>query len=577
MKKVLLVTIIAIQTVCLLAQEFTPAFPTAEGYGMIATGGRGGKVVAVTTLDDNAANPIPGSLRWALKQYPGEPLTVIFKVSGTIDLKLQNLKNKRSNITIAGQTAPGDGICIAGGSVNLGGSRNLIIRHVRFRIGSDPTGSTFLAGASLNIENGGEFILDHCSFSWSAEENLGIYDNENTTVQWSIMSEGLYAAGHGKGNRSYGGVFGGETATFHHNLLAHNYNRAPRFGSTTNNDLKMRLDYVNNVNYNWGKSNACYGGDNRYGERGLFEINIVNNYYRPGPAYPGSNKTYIACPSLSTNTQYVQQGRDQSFWHLSGNYIEGTHSVHVKTNIDNYEGLKLEAFTDKWPDFTLDEIKSDTAFAVPYPVNTETAHEALISVLAGAGAFPRDAVDERIIMETRDTVATRAGTYSSGRTLGIIDNPTQAGGYPDLTTYNITKDTDGDGIPDYWEIANGMNPNDPEDRNLLSAEGYTYLEVYINGIVGEYLPGFVYPTPEYISAVETIPSLNPYSFIDGDKLVIKDVVNLRSAAIYDFSGKMICFYQGNDTEYDVSSLLPGMYILECKTEDNMAFRTKFIR
>lgn len=196
----------------------TPAFPTAEGYGMWATGGRGGQVVEVTTLEDNPSNPVVGSLRWAMKQHSGQPITIVFRVSGIIDLKGNDLRMKRSNVTIAGQTAPGDGICIKGGCVNLGGSRNLIIRHIRSRVGvlNDtvynpevaPTSADFIPGASLNIENGGNFIVDHCSFAWSAEENVGFYDNDNTTVQWCIFAEGLYDAGHGKGARSYGAVLG---------------------------------------------------------------------------------------------------------------------------------------------------------------------------------------------------------------------------------------------------------------------------------------------------------------------------------------------------------------------------------
>jgi pectate lyase len=167
----------------------TPAFPAAEGYGMWASGGRGGKVVEVTTLEDDGTGNIPGSFRWALKQYPGQPLTIVFRVSGIIDLKGAELRSKRNNITIAGQTAPCDGICLKGESVNLGGSFNLIVRHLRFRTGAYTPDSTEINAASFILENGGNFIIDHCSMSWSSEELCDISDDDDLTVQWCIFSQ----------------------------------------------------------------------------------------------------------------------------------------------------------------------------------------------------------------------------------------------------------------------------------------------------------------------------------------------------------------------------------------------------
>ncbi|MEP1891646.1 MAG: pectate lyase, partial [Cyclobacteriaceae bacterium] len=173
------------------AQSETPAFSTAEGYGKWASGGRGGKVVEVTSLEDKdrRGNVVEGGFRWALQQHTGEPITIIFKVSGVVDLGGGDLRSKRDNVTIAGQTAPGDGICIKGGNVNLGGSNNVIIRHIRFRIGLMDDGS-FIEGGALGYENGSNFIIDHCTFGWSGEENMTIYDNNNTTVQWCIVHEG---------------------------------------------------------------------------------------------------------------------------------------------------------------------------------------------------------------------------------------------------------------------------------------------------------------------------------------------------------------------------------------------------
>ena len=470
----------------------TLAFPTAEGYGKYATGGRGGAVVEVTNLLDDPSNPPKGSLRWALKQHSGQPLTVVFRVSGVIDLKGNDLRSKRSNITIAGQTAPGDGICIKGGCVNLGGSRNLIIRHIRSRIGvlNDNTfcpgtvdANNFIKGASLNIENGGNFIIDHCSFGWSAEENVGWYDNDNTTVQWCIFHEGLYNAGHGKGNRSYGAVLGGKTATYHHNLLAHNYNRSPRFGSTTKNDKVMLIDFVNNVNYNYGKKNACYGGDNRQGDEGLFQLNFVNNYYKPGPAYTGDRSAVFIGASYC-NPEQGSQGKSYGKWHLSGNYMEGTYAESKGYNTNNYKGFDIDAYTEAVQGLTLDDMKSEH-IDVAYPVNTETAKDAYNSVLKGAGAFPRDAVDKRIVTEVTNGTASGYGSFNNGRVCGIIDKPTDAGGYPEYKTYGEVTDNDHDGMDDAWEQANGFDPTNADDRNIVVGGGYTALEAYLCSLVGE--------------------------------------------------------------------------------------------
>ncbi|WP_163223667.1 T9SS type A sorting domain-containing protein [Bacteroides sp. 214] len=554
----------------LSAQTKIPAFPTAEGYGIWVTGGRGGKVVAVTNLEDNATTPVEGSLRWALNQHSGHPLTIVFNVSGTIDLKGNNLKKQRNNLTIAGQTAPGDGICIRGGCVNLGKSRNVIIRHVRFRIGMGPEDS-FVAGASLNIENGGEWIIDHCSFSWSAEENINFYDNDNTTLQWCLIAEGLYNAGHGKGNRGYGAVIGGKTATYHHNLIAHSVSRSPRYGATTKNDKHMLLDYVNNVHYNWGKSNAIYGGDNRQGTDGLFLINVVNNYYRPGPAYPGTSKSYLADASIWTSEPV--QGRDQAFWHMSGNYIEGTHSLHPKINANNYEGLKLEKFQETYLDFTLTEIKSDKMFEVPYPVKTETAAEALVSVLAKVGAFPRDAVDTRVLHETNTGTATASSSFSGYKVTGIVDRPADSGGYPQLNTYNILTDTDKDGMPDEWETLNGLNPNDAEDRNRVTVSGYTALEVYLNSLCGEKIDLEFAPTS--INHVEKDVEVSVR--VVHDSLKVLSPQPPVQAYVYTLSGQLVATEVNGASSVDVSGLSSGFYVVELRFANKLTKNLKFFK
>ncbi|MDE5727028.1 MAG: hypothetical protein K2H94_02740, partial [Duncaniella sp.] len=235
----------------------TPAFPTAQGFGKYATGGRGGKVVKVTSLADDGSE---GTLRWAFAQYPGEPLTIVFAVSGRIDLASE-LRVNRPDWTLAGQTAPGDGILIARNKVNFGGSENFIVRNVRFRSGRLDKAGNVLTDNACGAENCSNFIFDHCSFGWSVEENMNTADSHFLTVQYSIVHEGLYNAGHSKGARGYGCQWGGSPATYHHNLLAHNNSRSCRFNGARGEDNVVFIEYVNNVNYNYGKNN-CYGGEN---------------------------------------------------------------------------------------------------------------------------------------------------------------------------------------------------------------------------------------------------------------------------------------------------------------------------
>ena len=450
-----------------------PAFPTAEGFGKWATGGRGGHVVEVTNLSDDADDPVEGSLRWALKQYSGQPLTVVFRVSGIINLDGDLRCQRTDGLTIAGQTAPGDGICIKGGKCNFGGCQNLIIRHVRFRIGLDAD-NNFLAGGSIGIENASNWIIDHCTFGWSGEENMTIYDNTLTTVQWCIVHEGLYDAGHGKGVRGYGTQWGGQTATYHHNLLAHNKSRSPRFNGARSNDKNVLIDFVNNVNYNWGGNGACYGADwDEVGE--TQHINFVGNYYKPGPAYPGTKASKFCRNTSGSNPRKLC-----TQWYMSGNYMEG--SANTACNTNNYNGLDYSDYTAlgyKKADICMSE-----PFAVSDPVTTETAAEAYKSVLAGAGAFPRDTVDRRIIRETMQGKTTYTGSQS-GVAPGIIDRPDDVGGYPEYRTYDTVTDNDHDGMDDAWETAHGLDATDPDDGRTILANGYSVLEVYLNSLCGE--------------------------------------------------------------------------------------------
>ncbi len=536
-------------------QAQTKAFPTAEGYGSMVSGGRGGKVVAVTSLEDNATTPPVGSLRWALQQYSGEPITVVFRVSGVIHLNAE-LRCKRNNYTIAGQTAPGDGICIRGDKVNFGGSTNMIIRHLRFRIGNDVKVD---GKGSIGIENASDFIIDHCTFGWSGEENMTVYDNNRITIQWCLIHEGLYNTGHGKGNRGYGMQWGAQTATFHHNLLAHNYTRSPRFNGARSNDINVLVDYVNNVNYNWGKANSCYGGDI---ERTSHKVNFVNNYYKPGPARPGTSSSYFVQSSVSSS-----QGAQVALWYMNGNVMEG--SANTAKNTDNYAGLDAGAYAAKGK--TVNDLKSATSFEVPYPVVTETAAEAYVSVLAGAGAFPRDVVDTRIVNEVKTGTASGSGTYGTAK--GIIDNPSDVGGYPTYNTGEVPVDSDGDGMPDAWEIEKGLNPNDPSDGNKVTKSGYTALEVYLNGLVGESID-LEYPSGinnvEVNSNMQVVVSGNVLHLNTNQILALADICNLQGKTIKSESG-------ANIQTIDVKALPTGVYIVKAKSENGKLYSSKFVK
>lgn len=557
-----LLLIICLPIASLQAQ--TKAFPTAEGFGCMASGGRGGKVVEVTTLEDAATNPPEGSLRWALQQHTGYPVTIVFRVSGIINLaggKTGELRCKRDNWTLAGQTAPGDGICIMGNKVNFGGSNNVIIRHLRFRIGTmiDPlTGEPDASGkGSIGIENAGNWIIDHCTFGWSGEENMTIYDNWNTTIQWCIIHEGLYQSGHNKGNRGYGAQWGGQNATFHHNLLAHNHNRSPRFNGARSNDNNVLIDYVNNVNYNWAKANSCYGSDI---ENASNKTNFVNNYYKPGPARPGTSSSFFTQSSFSSNQSI---GRI-ALWYMSGNYMEG--SANAAKNTDNYLGLDAGAYTSRGIDAAA--LRSETPFEILYPVTTETAQDAYNSVLEGVGAFPRDPVDSRIVEEVRTGTASGSGVFGTNK--GIIDTPDAVGGYPVYQSLEAPVDTDHDGMPDVWEIARDLDPNDPEDRNIRMESGYTALEVYLNELAGE--------TVEFnpVTAISTIQSRDWSVFYTRNELYIAGGVVIDRIRIFNLLGQnLINRFPKKNVNIDISELVSGVYIAEVSTINDGKKMLKF--
>lgn len=417
------------------------AFPGAEGFGAIATGGRGGKVIEVTTLDDSG----PGSLREALEQTNG-PRTIVFRVSGTIELE-SSLKIKYGFVTIAGQTAPGEGICIKNYTVQIDAD-NVIVRYLTFRLGDEKRQE---ADSFWGREHS-KIIIDHCTMSWSIDECASFYDNRNFTMQRCLISESLTDSYHSKGAHGYGGIWGGAGATFHHNLLAHHTSRNPRFnGSRYSTTPETEIvDFVNNVIYNWG-FNSAYGGESG-------NINMRHNYYKSGPATKSSVAGRIIEPSDNAGN-----------WYVEDNYVVGYPEITEDNWNGGVQGSRASYQATK---------KATTPFEV-VDINMQTAEEAYLSVLEDVGAnYPyQDSVDLRIINDVR------TGTAKYGN--GIIDSQIEVGGYPLLATIDSPSDRDHDGMPDDWEIEKGLNPDDDSDRNIFDDDGYTMLENYINGLVDD--------------------------------------------------------------------------------------------
>lgn len=475
MKNIFLTTLISILFITASwAQQL--AFPTAEGYGKYTVGGRGGEVYEVTNLNDSGE----GSLRAAIDARG--PRTVVFRISGTINLK-SDLRIKNPNITIAGQTAPGDGITLRGMPLLIDADE-VIIRYIRVRLG-DESGDATDAVTSRFTKN---LILDHVSASWSIDETMSVYHGENVTVQWCIISESLYMSNHTKGSdHGYGGIWGSNYSTFHHNLIASHSSRNPRFASGCQN-----VDYRNNVVYNWGYKSTYggevvqVGGEDRFN---FTNINMVANYYKPGPATEmGEVSTQLANP-WSRNGD-----KDYGKWYIAENVMVGSPEV----TSDNWKGVVPSLTAIKG----VQEYKAKNLEAIPglklekpWPamaINQQKADEAYLAVLKNSGAVlpKRDAVDLRVIDEVRNGYATYEGpTYEKdhkvvdpSKKCGIIDSQNDVGGWPGLKSLPAPVDTDHDGMPDNWERKNGLDPQNSADRNKLGADGYTMLEKYLNGI-----------------------------------------------------------------------------------------------
>lgn len=440
-------------------QEKAIAFPGAEGFGNIATGGRGGKVIKVTNLNDDGT----GSLRAAINATGAR--IIVFEVSGNIKLK-SRLQVKSPNLTIAGQSAPGDGICIQDYEMNIDAD-NVIIRYMRFRMG-DLTQNEQDALWGRYHQN---IIIDHCSMSWSIDECSSFYANKNFTMQWCILSESLNKSFHGKDDHGYGAIWGGSNASFHHNLLAHHNSRNARFdgGNRSGTGLSPfgidKVDYRNNVIYNWG-SNSAYGGENG-------EYNIVANYYKAGLGTSSSKRSRVM--EISLEADLLKYGPGYGKFYISDNFVDGNAAVTQNNwggGVDKGSGLSDANFTT-------------AKLAVPLffePISTHTAVQAYNSVLLYGGAsYKRDGVDVRILKEVKDGTVTFNGSKTGKR--GIIDSQADVGGWPILAQGTVLKDTDTDGMPDDWEIAKGLDPKLPNASGKNLSTGYDNIEVYLNEIV----------------------------------------------------------------------------------------------
>ena len=479
-------------TLCLLAlpmclsmtaQEKTLAFPGAEGFGRYVTGGRGGKVLHVKNLKDSGYQ----SLRWCLQQQGAK--TIVFDVSGTIHLESE--LSIPSNTTIAGQTAPGDGICVADYPCTITGN-NVIVRYMRFRLGNKNVKKD---GADGWDGFGGfdkqDWMIDHCSVSWSIDECLSVLGNKNTTVQWCLVAQSLVNAGHSKGAHGYGGNWGGSGASFHHNLLAHHGSRTPRLGPRPTTQLDERMDMRNNVIYNFG-GNGCYGGEG-------MKVNIVNNYYKPGPGSPTGDKgKRIAGIGVRTNSYITTYPAYAPALHLWGKYyVTGNvNSKYPEVDTNNwgygiYSQIDASSCDGTYTQATKDSIKIDEPIAF-VATTTHTAQQAYEKVLAYAGACKsRDSFDALMVSDTRDGKATYTG---SGLSKGFVNSqndnkPSGAGSdwsaWPTLNSTDAPVDTDGDGMPDDWEDAHGLDKTKAADGNVVTESGYTNLEVYMNSLVAD--------------------------------------------------------------------------------------------
>ena len=530
------------------------AFPGAEGFGRYTTGGRGGAVYRVTTLEDTGEE---GSFRWACEQKG--PRTIIFDVAGTIYLKSE-LRLRNGDVTIAGQSAPGQGICIADYPFQIGAS-NVIIRYMRFRCGNrhvDKHEGDGLGGMDLH-----DVIIDHCSVSWSVDECLSVYGSKNLTVQWCIAAQSMVNAGHSKGNHGYGGNWGGSGASYHHNLMIHHTSRTPRLGPRPSTQTDERMDMRNNVIYNWG-GNGCYGGEG-------MNVNIVNNYYKPGPGTEMRNATIqrrIAGIGIRTSEYTDHNSANPNewdkMWHVWGKfYVDGNvNSKYDDVTRDNWTyGMYNQITNGSGVDYTYTQETKDT-MRIDKPIDfvavtTHSAEDAFQKVLDYAGcrrlSTTRDALDLILVEDAKNGTATYTGSNCDP---GFINSQDDCGGWPVLTAANAPADLDNDGISDQWEDFNGLDPTDPTDGNKVGEDGYTNLERYLNSLVNTTtLSQNVGGTQQgYIIYEDGSTSITGIEDVNADKLAYSRNADNN---IYSINGSLI---KANASANDLDNLAKGVYI-----------------
>ena len=545
------------------AAQTTPqlSFPGAEGAGRYTSGGRGTAAVPTTVFEVTslADTNTPGTLRYALSQPASAAphRTVVFRVCGTIHLTAR--LNIPRNTTLAGQTAPGDGICIADRQVTVNGN-NVVIRFMRFR-----TGDRYPQITNIGMTNGNgdedalsgtdrkNIIIDHCTMSWSMDEAFSFYGAacDSMTLQWNVISEPLNYSYHFETGdndyerHGYGGIWGGRTASFHHNLFAHCLSRTPRWNGTRYGAPigSENCDFRNNVIYNWG-SNNVYGGEGG-------NYNIVNNYYKYGPnTTSSSSRMRVLNPYKQTSAPVLPYGK----FYMTGNYVDG--SALVTGN--NWRGVTMQG--GSLADTAL--AKVTTPFAIG-PVTTQSATDALNSVLAAAGC----------VLPTRDPLDIRIMYDVLNRTGAIID---VQGGFPHLTPYAQTSgawpnltcgpapvDSDHDGMPDAWELSHNSDPNDPTDRATVGANGYTNLENYLNGLV--VLPTTL-STKQTDGGLGAAP-LQAYPNPAGEHLTLSHPRATPAARVtlYDQLGQQVASYAAKpgseETGLSLRGLSSGLYLV----------------
>lgn len=575
MKKSL--SIIAASLISISTMAQAPAFPGAEGHGRFVTGGRGGKIYHVTNLNDSGT----GSFREAVKS--GKRI-IVFDVAGVIALK-SDLKIA-DNITILGQTAPSPGITLRYYTVQPGS--NNIIRFIRIRRGQE---KDINDGADASWQrNKTGIIFDHCSFSWSIDEVASFYDNNNFTMQWCTVAESLTNPGHSKGAHGYGGIWGGKLASFHHNFVAHLMNRGPRFngarygwtGYTNNKEYSTykwqntvqaeNVDFRNCVMYN--AQGTCYGGP------GGGQINIVNNYYKAGPSHSLKGTTLnglkvdvstgkergsqdrITLVTLSTKDNSDKNHTElydmTSRYYIYGNTTETTKGQ--KTENKDWKGISYdkgipslngEYYSPDAKNFYGDAVahttisgKSCAKIKMDQPaptgeVTTHSAAEAYEKVLAYVGAsLYRDEIDARYMEEAKTGTATYKGSIT--KSPGIIDKVSDVKGYTETNFGTGSRpagfDTDKDGIPDEWEKANGLNPNDASDALTysLDAKGYyTNIEVYANSLVENIMKS------ENTDAIDAVDEYYPTSTSTGISQTVVDKGEVASITYYALNGSRL--------------------------------------